>query len=106
MPLEMTLLSLLGNTLLCMLSLCLSLLDESAGRSSIEDSLSILVQLELDNNYVGRMNSDKNCGTVRLLSCDPFDMNYVFASVGLNYLTDGLTLEVAANNLIPLTMRK
>lgn len=82
-----------------MLSFCLSLLDESACCPSVEDSLSILVQLQLDNDYVGRMNSDKNCGTVGLLPCDPFNVNYILAPVGLNNLADSLALEVATNNL-------
>lgn len=46
------LLGFLCNTLLGVFTLCLSLLNQSAGGTSLENSFSVLVQLQFDNYHI------------------------------------------------------
>merc|ERR1711872_201374 len=66
---------------------------------ALQDSLPVLVHLQLDNDRLGWVDAHIDCSSVGLLSLDALDVNHELLSVHLHYLADLLALEVTTHHL-------
>nr|GMD56763.1 mitochondrial outer membrane protein porin 2-like [Ipomoea batatas] len=83
----------LGSLILVMSGAALSL--------AIDKRLAVLVEAELGDNNLGRMDADVDSGSVNLLPSNALDVNHPLLTVNLNYLpfTALVRPAMAANNL-------
>nr|GMC52818.1 ADP-ribosylation factor-like protein 8A [Ipomoea batatas] len=88
----------LGSLILVMSGAALSL--------AIDKRLAVLVEAELGDNNLGRMDADVDSGSVNLLPSNALDVNHPLLTVNLNYLSFTALVRPANNlNLVVLPHR-
>jgi hypothetical protein len=88
-----------GSGLLGVLSLVLAEGSQTSLCATVQDSLAILVHLELDDQQLRWVNSDVNVRSVGLLALDSFDIHDKLLTVDLHDLADLVAFVVTANDL-------
>ena len=66
---------------------------------ALQNQLAILVQLQLGDDHIRRMNSDVDSSTVGLLALDSLNVNNELASIALHDFAGLRALVVTTNNL-------
>ena len=90
----------------CLLSIFALLLAQSLGPSlcsPVQDSLAVLVHLELDDDQLAGVDTNINGGPVGLLPLDPLNVDPELLPVALDYLAHLLPLVVTSDNLELIT---
>merc|ERR1719474_2048747 len=66
--------------------------------TSVQDLLTVLVHLQLDNLDIGGVDADRDSGTIGLFTLDPLNVNNIFLSVHLRHFACLLAFVVAPSN--------
>jgi hypothetical protein len=88
-----------GSGLFCVLALVFAESSQTSLGATVQDSLAILVHLELDDQQLRWMNSDVDVCSVGLLALDSFDVHDKLLTVDLHDLADLVAFVVTANDL-------